>query len=127
MRRAKSQGPELLEHGAAGINEGIVIWNQITSARRVERMATDRVASLRVLIDVDTQHAAEEAAVDLLARLIAVVVADRQVQEAIVRMEEHRPAVVNDALALLIDEHELGSRIERKRPIRHLEPREAVV
>ena len=125
MRTTKSNTKEFL-HRIRLADEGIVIGDVIVlrdgpCGLRLARNGMRDAAS--TLINIDAQHTAVEAAINALSVYGCLgVITIGQVEEAIVRVEEHPATIVPDGLRHLVDEDRLARRINGAIRVHH-EPR----
>lgn len=132
VRAARADRIKLLEERSTGALPGIVVRDEIAlrvtvrPARGrgggVARLASDRVAAGRILIDVEAKDAGEEACVHALAGVVLIIrtafIADREVEES-VETEEKAAPVVPVVPVVLIDQdvfRRRGDRIRRRIP-----------
>ena len=134
MRAAQADGIELFEH-AGQADKGVAVGNAIVSgkgrpSRLVERLGDDGVADAGPrAVDVDTQHATEEALADALRVEEGIVtfalVAVAEIEEAVIG-EEHVAAVVPQMDVRLIDEEEFRTRVRDLAAVGYGETRQTI-
>ena len=112
MRAAQADAPELLQ-GAGDADPGVVVGDEVVGGGPgpglFDRGVADGAAAA---VDVDADDAGEQVAVDALgvARIVPLV-AEAEVEEAIVGVEEQGTAVVPEVVVALIDQDQFRVRV----------------